>query len=54
MKKVAKIKKLKLSRETLRELENSDARRVFGGNQDTSNQSQDFGTCCNPSTKPGC
>lgn len=43
-KKVMKVKKLQLSRETLRDLENSDSQKVLGGNQGPSVESQR--TCC--------
>jgi len=45
-KKVAKAKKLQLSRETLRDLENSDTQEALGGNQAISCQSQRPGECC--------
>jgi hypothetical protein len=46
-KKVMKVKKLQLSRETLRDLRSSDAQKVLGGNQEpVSCQSQEPGDCC--------
>lgn len=53
-KKVTKVKKLLLSRETLRDLENSGARKALGGNEGpTSVQSQFDKTCCDgPTTRP--
>ncbi len=53
-KKVLKVKKLQLSRETLRDLENSDAQKVLGGNHGCSNRSQDeFVTCCDSNSSGG-
>jgi hypothetical protein len=48
-KRVLKVKKFQLSRETLRNLENSDAQKVLGGNQGGSTQSQHPDEeCCRP------
>jgi hypothetical protein len=52
-KKVVKVKKLQLSRETLRDLENLDAQKVLGGNQGVTTESQ-HGSCCTISGDETC
>jgi hypothetical protein len=53
-KKALKVKKLQLSRETLRDLENSDAQKVLGGQGgSTMSQDPDEGCCTRP-TVPAC
>ena len=44
-KKITKLKKLQLSRETLRDLNSSEAQKVLGG-LPASCQSQNAGECC--------
>jgi len=45
-KKIKKFKSLQLSRETLRDLNSSEAQKVLGGNGGPACQSQAPGTCC--------
>jgi hypothetical protein len=53
-KKVIKVKKLQLSRETLLDLKSSDAQEVLGGNQGVSCQSQEPGDCCTVTVYGAC